>query len=85
MFTGLITDVGEVREQREVVDEAASCLSSTLDTEAQQPTLTFRQVALGERVGRMVRQTGIVDPLHFGMFVQILGDCQRVRAVAFHT
>ncbi len=77
-----VADVGEQREDLDVVDEPTAGLDAALDPEGDDATEATGQVTLGELVGRVRLETRIADPGHLGSALEPLGHRQRVLAVA---
>ena len=77
-----VADVGQQREDLDVVDEPPAGLDAALDPEGHDPAEAAGEVALGELVRRMRLETRVADPGHLGPGLQPLGDRERVLAVA---
>ena len=77
-----IADVGELKEEFQIVHNCGALLGSAFDTEDDHSALAIRQVLLRQRVGRVARQTGIAHPGDFRMGGQELGDLSGVLRMA---
>ena len=79
-----IADIGQVREELQRIDEAASGFQAALDAEGQNAPGAERQIALRQRVIAAGGQSGIVHPGHVIGLLQKLRHGQRVARVRFH-
>uniref|UniRef100_A0A0N4ZJU5 NAD-specific glutamate dehydrogenase n=1 Tax=Parastrongyloides trichosuri TaxID=131310 RepID=A0A0N4ZJU5_PARTI len=84
-----VADVDQTGEDLHRVLEAGARLAAAplfngSDAKGQQTGRLAAEVLLNQRVGRMVFQSGVVDPFHLGVGLQPLGDGGRVLDVTVH-
>ncbi|CAI8341333.1 MAG: Uncharacterised protein [Cellulomonadaceae bacterium TMED98] len=79
-----VTNVGDVAVELDSVDKLPTGLHTTLDFKRQHRSGAPRGVFLGVGVGRVRRETGIVDTRDLGVCFQPLGHFLGVVAVALH-
>ena len=76
-----VADVRELREELESVRHLDAGRLAALDAEDDHAALSVREILLGERVARVVREARIANPRHLRMRREVLGDGERVLAV----
>ena len=79
-----VADVDQTRDQLQRILEARAGFAAALDAEGQQARCLAAEIAVDERLARVVGQAGIVDPFGLRVPLQEFGDFQRVFAVALH-
>ena len=79
-----VADVGEMREQRERLDELAARRAPALEPEAEDRAAALGQQPLGERVVGMALEVGVADPFDRRVAVEMGDDLCRVLDVARH-
>src|SRR4051812_27891981 len=77
-----VADVGEQREDLDVIDEPAAGIDATANTERDDPAEATVQVALGELMARMRGQAGVGNPGDLGLLLEPLRDRERILAMA---
>lgn len=78
-----VTDVRKVGDELESVDNLATSLATTFDTEAQDATVTPLEVLLGRLVVWVALQTGVRDPADLRVVLEPFGQVQSILRVAF--
>ena len=79
-----IADIGEMGDDLQAFDEGDPGLVAALDAEGEDRTGALRAEPLLGGVVGMVGKARIFDPVDLRMRLQVLGDGQRVVAVALH-
>ena len=77
-----VSDVGQQREDLQVVDELKGFLLAALDVEGEDGRTAVGEVLLVQGVVGVVRQAGVVDLGHLRVMVQELHDLLGVLVVA---
>src|SRR5579884_1220181 len=80
-----VTDVGQVGEEADIVDNGLAGLVAPFDAKGKDGTGTAWQIAPGQFIVRTIGQAWIVNPADCRMFLEELSDLKRVLAVPFHT
>lgn len=80
-----ITDVGEVGNQLEAIDNLAAGRTAALDTEAQDTSEAPLEILLGRLVVSVALQAGVRNPRDVGALLQVPGQGQSVLGVALST
>ena len=76
-----VSEIGQMGEQAERVDELDSRLQSAFDAETENGPEPVLHIFLGQRVGGVARQAGIIHPIHRGVRLEELGHLQGVIAM----
>src|SRR5579862_3783015 len=79
-----VAHIGQVREELESFDEAASSFQASADAESKNASGAARQIALRQSVIAAGWQSGIVDPRYTIVMFQELRHRQRVVRVLRH-
>src|SRR5262245_30250809 len=79
-----ITEIGDVAEQFQAINEFSTCFTSTFGAEAEHRARTFWQKFLGALMIRMTLQACIRHPTDFGMILQKLCYGLGVLDMALH-
>lgn len=77
-----VGNVGQQREDLQMVDEFKGFLLAALDVEGEDGCTAIGEVLLVQGVVGVVRQAGVVDLLHLGVMGQVLHDLLGVLDVA---
>jgi len=80
-----IADVYQARDELERILEARTGVNAALHAKSQEARSLAAEVLVNERLARVIRQAGVVDPGGFRMFLQEFGHFQRVFAMSIHT
>src|SRR5262245_15903244 len=80
-----VTDIGDVVEQLQRVDEACAGLAARLELEADETTVTAPEIGVGATALLCILvQAGVDDARDLGMALQMERDLRRVAAVFAH-
>ena len=77
-----VGNVGQQREDLQMVDEFKGFLLAALDVEGEDERTAVGELLLIQVVDCVVRQAGVVDLLHLGVIGQVLHDLLAVLDVA---
>ena len=80
-----VADIRQMAGQLDAVDKLNAGFFSTLDSEAQNCTLTVRQVFFRQLVVRVRFESRVVHPGYLRLFFEPLCQLQRVLGVPWHT
>src|SRR4051812_17876872 len=79
-----VAEVGEVGEDLDGVDQLRAGVAPSLDAEGDDGALAIGKVLVGELLIRAAGEAGVFHPGDGGVFLEPLGDRERVAAVLLH-